>query len=97
VSPGASLLKDRGTEGGLWTPDAIVKLAQRHMGSASSVFYAPSIPHKKLGKARAVHALHLTDDDPILVLYDDTLFGGAEIVRPVAQLLQGIVEEAQGV
>jgi hypothetical protein len=43
-----------------------------------SVFYAPSIPHEKLRSARAAHALHLPEEEPILVLYDGTLFGGAK-------------------
>jgi hypothetical protein len=78
TTKGSGSARDRKGEGAAWTPDAIVRLARRHLGMAHSVFYAPSIPHDKLGKARAAHALHLPEDEPILVLYDDTLFGGAK-------------------
>jgi len=58
--------------------EAIVRLARRHMGMGGSLYYAPSIPVRKENNARDAHALHLPDEEPILVLYDDTLFGGAK-------------------
>jgi len=45
---------------------------------ADAVFYAPGIPKEKLESARAVHALHLPEEEAVLVLYDNTLFGSAE-------------------
>ncbi len=48
------------------------------MGMGGSLFYAPSIPPRKEYNARAAHALHLPEEEPVLALYDDTLFGGAE-------------------
>jgi hypothetical protein len=58
--------------------DEIVSLARQRMGMGSAVFYAPSIPPAKEAAARAAHALHLPESEPVLVLYDGTLFGGAE-------------------
>lgn len=53
-------------------------LARKHLGMMAPVFYAPAIPLEKLRSARAAHALHLPEKEPILVLYDGTLFGGAK-------------------
>jgi hypothetical protein len=55
----------------------IVSLAEKRMGLGNAVFYAPSIPPGKEAGARRVHALHLPESEPILVLYDGTVFGSA--------------------
>ena len=55
----------------------IVSLAEKRMGLGSAVHYAPSIPPGKEAGARRVHALHLPESEPILVLYDGTVFGSA--------------------
>jgi hypothetical protein len=47
------------------------------MGDADSLYYAPLIPPAKEAAARRVHALHLPETEPILVLFDATLFGSA--------------------
>jgi len=56
----------------------ILAIARRHLGTASSLFYAPEIPAKKLAAARAEHAVHLPESEPILVLYDVTVLGGGD-------------------
>ena len=55
----------------------IVSLAKRRIGLGSAVHYAPSIPPGKEAGARRVHALHLPESEPFLVLYDGTVLGGA--------------------
>ena len=57
----------------------ILALANRHMAGAENVYLAPHIPAKKEANARKVHASHIPPDDPILVLYDDTVFGSAKV------------------
>jgi len=59
-------------------PDEIVALARRWMGEVDPVYHAPSIPRAKEERARRVHAQHLPESEPILVLYDGTVFGSAE-------------------
>jgi hypothetical protein len=60
------------------TPDGIMALARRHIGMGTNMFFAPSIPPDKLDSVRRAHALHLPPEEPILVIYDGTLFGSAE-------------------
>jgi hypothetical protein len=55
----------------------LVALARRTLGEVHDVYFDPSIPPKKLGSARAVHAGHLPADETVAILYDDTAFGGA--------------------
>jgi hypothetical protein len=55
----------------------IVNLGRGHLGMGNAVYYAPSIPPAKESGARAAHALHLPEGEPILILYDATLFGSA--------------------
>lgn len=58
-------------------PEAVLELAHHHLGLIESVFYAPAIPTDKESTLRALHPT-LAPDEPILVLYDDTVFGGAK-------------------
>jgi hypothetical protein len=55
----------------------IVALARERLGNGGAVYYAPSIPSDKEGNARAVHEAHLPESEPVVVLHDATLFGGA--------------------
>jgi hypothetical protein len=56
----------------------ITGLARRHVGELEQVYYHPAIPPLKVRNARAVHAHHLEADEPVAVLYDDTVFGSAK-------------------
>jgi hypothetical protein len=56
----------------------LVDLAREHLGSASGVYFAPSIPSDKEARARAVHGAYLSAEEPVLVLYDDTVLGGSD-------------------
>jgi len=58
--------------------DETIRLARRHLGLMDSVFYAPHVPADKEAAMCAVHGLEPSDEEPVLVLYDDTLFGGAK-------------------
>lgn len=55
--------------------ERIVDVARRALGELDFVHYCPSIPRKMEAAIRVVHARHLAPDDPLLVVYDDTLFG----------------------
>jgi hypothetical protein len=55
----------------------LVALARRHLGHDDALHFAPSIPRQKERRARTVHAAHLEGDEPVLVLLDTTLLGGA--------------------
>lgn len=60
---------------------AAVKLAtlvRRQLGEVEDLHYHPAIPAQKLRRARATHAARLPPGEAVAVLYDDTLFGGAE-------------------
>lgn len=61
-----------------WTDENIVAYAQELMGSHDALFYAPKIPADKLKSARATHRASLERDEQVLVLFDDTVFGGAD-------------------
>lgn len=58
--------------------EALVTLATQLVGSQPGIFVAPSIPPRKERNARAVHAASLPADEPIAVLFDDTVFGGGD-------------------
>jgi hypothetical protein len=58
--------------------ERIVALARSLVGDVLDVFYAPRIPRSKLHHARRAHAAHLSKEEPVAVLYDDTIFGSAE-------------------
>jgi hypothetical protein len=80
-------------------PEAtIVALTRTHVGEVSDVFYRPSIPPSKEARARRAHAAHLTAGEPVIVLYDDTLFGSAEegfLLTPDRLCWKNIAEEAK--
>jgi hypothetical protein len=60
---------------------AVARLAaicRRQLGEVEDLHYHPAIPPKKLLRARAAHSAWLPADEGVAVLYDDTLFGGAE-------------------
>jgi hypothetical protein len=60
------------------SPDEIVRLARERLGTRFAVYDAPAIPPEKEARVRAVHAAHLPESEPILVLHDATVFGGAD-------------------
>jgi hypothetical protein len=86
--------------------ERLIALARDIVGNAPNVFYAPAIPQTKLRRARAAHAAHLPDDEPVAILYDDTYFGSAEegllltskrlcwktFAEPSTQLLGGVID-----
>ncbi|MFT5681172.1 MAG: hypothetical protein ACI8RZ_002078 [Myxococcota bacterium] len=53
----------------------ILKLARWYIGELPSVFFAPALPARKLNTARKLHGL--SEDERVLVIIDDTLFGSA--------------------
>jgi hypothetical protein len=56
----------------------LAMLARRLLGEVEDLHYHPAIPPQKLRRARAAHAARLPAREAVAVLYDDTLFGGAE-------------------
>jgi hypothetical protein len=56
----------------------LAELGRQHLSAVPAVYFAPSIPPDKEVNARAVHEAHLPPAEPILLLYDATLFGSAE-------------------
>ncbi len=80
--------------------EQIRSLALLHMGEDESVFYAPEIPPKKLHRVRKTHSINLTPGEPVLVLFDDTVFGGAQegfILTPQRLCWKNIVDRPQSV
>ncbi len=61
-----------------WTEENIVAYARECLGEHDSLFYDPNIPGAKLKAARGVHKGTLDRDERVLVLFDDTVFGGAD-------------------
>jgi hypothetical protein len=56
----------------------LARTARRQLGEVDDLYFYPAIPPQKLRKARATHAAHLASGELCAVLYDDTVFGGAE-------------------
>lgn len=56
----------------------IRELVQVSFRDRKNVYLAPNIPADKAANATAVHTDHLPPGEPLLVLYDDTLFGSAK-------------------
>lgn len=56
----------------------LVHIAQRRLGARDSLYYAPDIPGRKAAAVRRTHAIHLPASEPLLVVYDATLLGGAD-------------------
>lgn len=76
----------------------IVSLAREHLAESLSVYYAPEIPPKKEAGARRAHALHLPEGEPILVLCDSTVFGGADdgfVITPARLCWKNLLEHAR--
>jgi hypothetical protein len=59
-------------------PPELVALARRHLSGLEGVSFAPKIPAAKQAGVRAVHQGHLPATEPLLAVYDDTLFGTGE-------------------
>jgi len=56
---------------------SIVSHLRPLLTGADSAYVHPSIPEKKLGNARKVHAANIPPQETILALYDGTAFGNA--------------------
>ncbi|APR83974.1 Hypothetical protein A7982_09323 [Minicystis rosea] len=77
---------------------AIVGLSRERLGEPSSLYFAPDIPPRKEAAARRAHADHLPEDEPILVLYDATIFGGADegfVITPERLCWRNFLENAR--
>ncbi len=61
-----------------WTEENIVEYAREALGEHDSLFFEPNIPKEKLKAARSTHRASLDRDERVLVLFDDTVFGGAD-------------------
>lgn len=68
-------------------PKSIIEFAEKYFISAcspgtqwpfSTVFYKSYIPDKKLVNARKAYADLSSDEEYVLLLYDDTVFGSAK-------------------
>lgn len=59
-----------------WTDEEIVDLARRTLGSFDELYFAPEIPDDKLEAFFRARATMEPQGDRLLVLFDDTLFGG---------------------
>jgi len=80
--------------------EQIHRLALLHLGKEKSVFYAPGIPPKKLHRVRDTHSSQLAVSEPVLVLFDDTVFGSAQdgfIITPQRLCWKNIVARPQSV
>ena len=62
--------------GGVY-PEEMIRLAHQQLGLQEDDHYAPRIPPHKEAAMCAVHDLVPSVEEPVLVLYDDTLLGGA--------------------
>jgi hypothetical protein len=79
-----------------WTLEAVLELAARSVDGKDGIYVAPSIPPRKEKNARAVHAAWLPADEPIAVLFDDTLFGAGDdgfVVTPARICWRNFGEE----
>lgn len=70
-------MRDAREELVLLPPEVIASLAREHLAGLDEVHVAPDIPPRKLRGASEVNAPSLRQGDPIVVLYDSTLFGSA--------------------
>jgi hypothetical protein len=59
-------------------PDAMLALFREHLQLHGNLYYHPRIPPRKARNARAAHAARLPEDEPVLALFDDTLFGAGD-------------------
>ncbi len=81
-------------------PEELITLARRQLGMMEAMYYAPLLPADKLETMCAVHGLEPSAREPVLVLYDDTVFGGARegfIMTPARLLWKRFVEEPRQV
>lgn len=81
-------------------PDELITLARRQLGMMEAVYYAPHLPEDKLEAMCAVHELTPAEAEPVLVLYDDTVFGGAKegfIMTPARLLWKRFTEDPRQV
>ncbi|APR85392.1 Twin-arginine translocation protein TatA [Minicystis rosea] len=60
------------------TDAAVLELLRERCAGEGSFYLAPSIPARKERTVRALHAAHLPPNEPILALYDGTVFGSAD-------------------
>lgn len=82
------------------TAEAILRLAQTKLQLSESLYYAPAIPPAKERGARASYGARIPADEPILVLYDATVFGGADdgfVITPARIGWKNVVLEPHAV
>ena len=60
------------------TDEAVLGLLRQHFTGEESTYLCPSISGKRELGARCVHARHLPNDERVLLLYDDTVFGSGD-------------------
>ena len=68
------------------------------LAGKDGIYVAPSIPARKEKNARAVHAEWLPPDEPIAVLFDDTVFGAGDdgyVVTPLRICWRNFSEDPQ--
>jgi len=51
---------------------------KEHLGENDSLFSTATLGSRKEGNARGVHAAHLPPEEPIVALWDNTVFGAAD-------------------
>jgi hypothetical protein len=79
-----------------WTLQAVIELAAQTVGGKDGIFVAPAIPPRKEKNVRALYAASLPADEPIAVLFDDTVFGAGDdgfIVTPARICWRNFGEE----
>lgn len=60
------------------TADTILSLARRHLDGMARVHVAPDVPARKERSARESFAAPVEAEEPMFVLYDDTMWGGGQ-------------------
>jgi hypothetical protein len=76
----------------------VLQLARSLLPGLNQLYLAPEIPHRKEVNARKVHAATLPAEEPLVLLYDDTVFGAADdgfVVTPVRLCWRNFTESPQ--
>jgi hypothetical protein len=78
--------------------EVVWQLVHRHLGRFDRLYYAPDLPPGPTGTARGIHVGVLGPDEPVLVFYDDTVFGGGAdgfLITPARICWKNIAEGPQ--
>jgi len=79
--------------------ESLVALAVQYVGGKPGVYVWPHILPRKEKNARTVHEESLTRDEPIVVLFDDTVFGSGDdgyIITPERICWRNYTEAPRG-